>query len=124
MSGVALPLIHVIDDEASLRTALSRLLTVCGYRVALYESAEQFLARGHLDAPGCILLDINMPGMSGIQLQDHLTQAHSSLPVIFLTGNGDMDLRERALQGGAHGFLAKPVAKQHLLDAIERALLR
>jgi FixJ family two-component response regulator len=124
MNDPVLPLIHIIDDEESLRTALSRLLIASGYRVALYESAAQFLERTCESAPGCILLDINMPGLSGVQLQEHLVKEHSELPIIFLTGHGDIATSVRAIKAGAEDFLPKPVEKSDLINAIQRALER
>ncbi|MGZ3253067.1 MAG: response regulator transcription factor [Burkholderiaceae bacterium] len=116
------PVIHIVDDEESLRTALSRLLRAHGYRVVLYESAEQFRGNAHLHEPGCILLDFNMPGMNGLQLQEQLAQDQCELPIIFLTGNGHDGIRELAVNGGAHDFLYKPVVKEELINAIERVL--
>lgn len=118
------PLIHIVDDEAALRTALSRLLTASGYRVASYESAAQFLDRPGSEEPGCILLDVNMPGLSGLQLQEHLGKIRSRLPIIFLTGHGDITMSVRAIKAGAENFLAKPVAQTALIDAIQCALQR
>ena len=118
------PVVHVIDDDESIRSALSRLLTVSGYRVATYDSASQFLERGVMDEAGCILLDVNMPGLGGVQLQQHLGETHSELPIIFLTGHGDIAMSVRAIKAGAEDFLAKPVAKEDLLAAIERGLQR
>jgi FixJ family two-component response regulator len=124
MNSAVLPIIHIIDDDESLRTALSRLLVASGYRVALYESATQFLERTCEPAPGCILLDINMPGLSGVQLQEHLVREHSELPIIFLTGHGDIAMSVRAIKAGAEDFLPKPVEKSDLINAIQRALER
>jgi FixJ family two-component response regulator len=122
MNALPAPIIHVIDDEEPLRIALSRLLRVSGYRVALYVSAEHFLNTAQLHEPGCILLDFNMPGMGGLQLQEQLTLDQNKLPIIFLTGNGNEGIRELAFNGGAHDFLYKPVVKEQLIDAIQRAL--
>ena len=124
MSDVADATIHVIDDEASVRTALSRLLTASGFRVAAYESAAQFLDRSFNDSYGCILLDVNMPGLSGIELQEQLHQSRCTLPIIFLTGHGDIPMSVRAIKAGAEDFLAKPIDKNGLLDAVGRALER
>jgi FixJ family two-component response regulator len=118
------PLIHVIDDDAAMRTALGRLLTACGYRVQLYESGRAFLDGGSHDAAGCILLDVNMPGLTGLQLQEHLAGSGSILPIVFLTGSGDIAMSVRAIKAGAEDFLSKPIAREALLDAIGRALLR
>ena len=124
MTENASSIIHVVDDDASLRTALSRLLTASGYHVALYESAAQFLDRGADGEPGCILLDVNMPGLDGLQLQGQLGRGNSRLPIVFITGHGDIAMSVRAIKAGAEDFLPKPVAKQELLDAVQRALRR
>lgn len=124
MTGLPPPIIHIVDDEASLRTAMSRLLTASGYRVALYENANAFLQDAHTNEPGCILLDNDMPGLSGEQLQAHLAQEHSVLPIIFLTGKGSISMSVRAIKAGAEDFLTKPAQKVDLLAAIERALTR
>lgn len=118
------PLIHVIDDDAALRTALERLLTASGYRVAVYESGPAFLAGGNTGEEGCILLDVDMPGLTGLQLQSHLAGNGSILPIVFLTGSGDIAMSVRAIKAGAEDFLSKPVARATLLDAIERAMVR
>jgi len=117
------PVIHVVDDDESLRTALERLLSEAGYAVKSYGSAGDFLlAAPH--AAGCIVLDLNMPGPSGLDLQDGLARAGSVLPVIFLTGHGDVAHGVRAMKAGAIDFLQKPVASQTLLAAIKTALER
>jgi FixJ family two-component response regulator len=116
------PLIHVIDDDPSLRVALSRLLTASGYRVALYESAGKFLEGSVIDRPSCILLDVSMPDLDGLQLLEQLNEANDRLPIIFLTGNGNIPMSVRAIKAGAEDFLAKPVQKEDLLCAIESAL--
>jgi FixJ family two-component response regulator len=113
--------IHVVDDDASFRKALGRLLEALGHPVALYDSAQAFLHTVQADEPGCILLDVDMPGLSGLQLQEHLGRMSNPLPVIFLTGHGDVAMSVRAVKAGAEDFLLKPVARAQLLDAIERA---
>ena len=124
MNTTVSPIVHIIDDEASLRTAVSRLLAVSGYRVATYESADQFLQSPNKHEPGCILLDNNMPGQSGEQLQARLAQEHCALPIVFLTGQASIAMSVRAIKAGAEDFLAKPVDKTDLLAAIQRALER
>lgn len=116
--------IHIIDDDEALRTALSRLLGACGYRVTVYESGDAFVRAETGDEAGCILLDVDMPGLSGLQLQDLLRSRNSILPIVFLTGNGDIAMSVRAIKAGAEDFLSKPIAKEDLLDAIGRAMLR
>jgi FixJ family two-component response regulator len=118
------PIVHVVDDDAPFRTAVARLLRACGYEVALYESAARLLEASPCTEPGCILLDIEMPGVSGTELQDRLSERGNSLPIIFLTGHGDVPSSVRAIKAGAEDFLLKPVSKTTLLDSIERALAR
>jgi RNA polymerase sigma factor (sigma-70 family) len=118
------PVIHVVDDDASFRAAIARLLRACGYQVALYESGEQLLENSPIAAPGCILLDLKMSGLSGLDLQDRLAQLRHTLPIVFLTGYGDIPATVRAIKAGAEDFLAKPVSKELLLAAIGRALER
>jgi FixJ family two-component response regulator len=117
-------LIHIIDDDVSFRTAIGRLLRASGYQVALYHSGEQFLNVSLDDVPGCILLDMRMSGLSGLQLQDRLKQVDSILPILFLTGHGDIPTSVKAIKAGAEDFLSKPVSKDTLLEAIERAIAR
>jgi FixJ family two-component response regulator len=117
-------LIHVIDDDASFRTAVARLLRAAGYQVALYESGDRFLENPPSSDPGCILLDMRMAGLSGLELQDRLAQLDSILPIVFLTGHGDIPSSVKAIKAGAEDFLAKPVSKKALLEAVERALAR
>jgi FixJ family two-component response regulator len=116
--------VHVVDDDASSRKAMGRLLEACGYPVTLYDSARAFLQTPALDEAGCLLLDVNMPEMSGLQLQENLRQLGSPLPVIFLTGQGDVPMSVRAVKAGAEDFLLKPVGRNALLEAIERARFR
>jgi len=118
----AQPVVHVVDDDESLRAALRRLLTAAGYSVAAYSSAGEFLLKPPADAPGCLLLDLRMPGPSGLDLQHALDQHGIRLPVIFLTGHGDLATGIRAMKAGAVDFLSKPVEREPLLAAIERAL--
>jgi FixJ family two-component response regulator len=118
------PVIHIVDDDASFRNAISRLLKASGYEVADYASATDFL-RAVADArPGCILLDVQMPALNGLQLQQELAKLSRSWPVIFMTGHGDIPTSVRAIKAGADDFLSKPLSKQILLEAIERALIR
>jgi len=115
--------VHVIDDDADFRTAIGRVLKAAGYAVTLYDSAAQLL--DHLpseDEPGCVLLDVRMPGLSGTEVQDRLTARAPLLPVVFLTGHGDIPTSVRAMKAGAEDFLIKPVGKDRLFAAIERAV--
>ena len=113
--------IYLVDDDESLRNALQRLLVAAGYQVKAYASAGDFLLEPP-EGPGCLLLDLRMPGPSGLELQDALQRRGISLPVIFLTGHGDLPTGVRAMKAGAVDFLTKPVARDVLLDAIGRAL--
>jgi RNA polymerase sigma factor (sigma-70 family) len=118
------PVIHIVDDDESFRTAVARLLRVSGYQVALYDSAHRLLETPPGTAPGCILLDVRMPGLSGPELQARLVAAGNPLPIVFLTGHGDIPTSVRAIKAGAEDFLSKPVPKKTLIDAIQRALAR
>jgi FixJ family two-component response regulator len=116
--------IHIVDDDASFRSAISRVLKIAGYEVADYESAPRFL-RTIADAkPGCVLLDVRMPSFGGLQLQEELARLSRDWPIIFMTGYGDIPTSVRAIKAGAEDFLAKPVSRETLLEAIERALRR
>ena len=117
-------LIHVVDDDLPFRTAVARLLRASGYQVVLHESGEQLLRNPPGDAPGCILLDMRMTGLDGFELQDRLKRMDSILPIVFLTGHGDIPTSVRAIKAGAEDFLSKPVSKDTLLEAVERALAR
>ena len=118
------PIIHIVDDDASFRTATGELLSACGYRIALYESAKQLLKTPLGGEPACILLDVQMAGLSGPQLRDHLAELGCQLPIVFITGHGDIPTSVQTIKAGAEDFLAKPVPKERLLGAIERALAR
>lgn len=118
------PVVHVVDDDTSFRSAISRLLKASGYEVAEYESAGSLL-RAIPDAkPGCLLLDVQMPSLGGLQLQAELAKLPQSWPIIFMTGHGDIPSSVRAIKAGAEDFLSKSVSKDTLLEAIERALVR
>jgi FixJ family two-component response regulator len=121
MNGV--PAIHIVDDDASFRTAISRVLKVAGYEVADYDSATCFLRAIEAARPGCILLDVKMPALGGLQLQEELVKLSLSWPIIFMTGHADIPTSVRAIKAGAEDFLSKPVSKQTLLEAIERAFV-
>jgi RNA polymerase sigma factor (sigma-70 family) len=118
------PIIHVVDDDASFRAAVARLLRASGYQVALHQSAAQLLQAPPAATSGCILLDVRMPGLSGTELQARLAAMGNSLPIVFLTGHGDVPTGVRAIKAGAEDFLLKPVSKKALTEAIERALVR
>ena len=116
------PLIHLVDDDEPLRVALQRLLGAAGYRVRSYGSAGEFLLDPPADEPGCLLLDLRLPGPSGLDLQQALERHGVGLPVIFLTGHGDLTTGVRAMKAGAVDFLTKPVEREPLLAAIAHAL--
>ena len=118
------PTVFIVDDDASFRNALARLLRGGGYAVQMFASATQFLQAARSDAPGCILLDLQMPGPSGLDLQSALARSDNPLPVVFLTGKGDIPTSVHAMRAGAEDFLTKPVKKDVLFPAIERALAR
>jgi FixJ family two-component response regulator len=118
------PVIHIVDDDALFRGAISRLLKISGYEIADYASADSFLSAIDAAKPGCILLDVQMPAYGGLQLQDELARLSRHWPIIFMTGHGDLPSSVRAIKAGAEDFLAKPVSRQTLVDAIERALVR
>lgn len=119
-----LPLIHVVDDDESLRTALLRLLAAAGYEARGYASTGDFLLHPLPDRPGCLLLDVRLPGPSGLELQAALKRQGVALPVVFLTGHADVASSVRAMKAGAVDFLEKPVERGTLLDALQRALAR
>lgn len=117
--------IHVVDDDASFRNAMSRMLRTAGYGVESYENAQQLLQKLPDSAEAsCILLDLQIPGVSGADLQDRLVALGSTIPIIFLTGHGDIPASVHAIKAGAEDFLTKPVLRNVLIEAIERALAR
>jgi FixJ family two-component response regulator len=117
-------LIHIVDDDAAYRAAVARLLEASGYRVALYASAAQLLETPPPVEAGCILLDVQMDGLSGLELQERLAAAGNRLPIVFLTGHADVPSSVRAMKAGAEDFLTKPAPKNVLLAAVQRALAR
>ena len=118
------PAIRVVDDDASWRRSVTRLLATSGYEVMPYESAEQFLQTDDCSTPGCILLDVRMPTSSGLQLQRSLAARGDALPIVFLTGHGDIPMSVDAMRAGADDFLTKPVSSETLLRAVQRAIAR
>jgi FixJ family two-component response regulator len=117
-------LVHVVDDDAEVRDSLSRLLRSVGMQVATYSSVAEFLQASRPDVCSCLLLDVRLQGASGLDLQDQLNRDGVALPVIFMTGFGDIPMTVRAMKGGAVDFLSKPFREQDLLDAIQLALAR
>lgn len=118
------PIIHIVDDDLSFRTAVGRLLSASGYSISLYGSGEELLARLPGSAFGCVLLDLDMPGLSGLALQDRLAEMAPWLPIVFLTGHGNVKATVRAMKAGADDFLEKPATGEILLEAVSRALHR
>lgn len=117
--------VHVIDDDASLRAALDSLFRSTGLGTALYASASEFLkAPPQAEGPACIVVDVRMPGVSGLDFQDRLQEAGIDLPVILMTGHGDIPMSVRGMKAGAVDFLTKPFRDQEMLDAVSEALIR
>lgn len=116
--------VYIVEDDESMSTALARLLRATGHTVQGYDSAQSFLAAFDGQWAGCILLDIGMPGMDGMALQERLNDLGCTLPIVFLTAQGDIPASVRAIKAGAEDFLCKPVEKERLLDAVKRALAR
>lgn len=118
------PIIYLVDDDPSFLRALSRRLRAADYQVETFASAEEFLTRRHSDAAGCAVLDLQMPGPGGLELQEALAQAEDPLPVVFLTAHADVSSSVHAMKRGAVDVLTKPVRGDELLDAVQRALAR
>ena len=118
------PVIFVVDDDRSVRESLRRLLTSRGLAVQVFPSAPAFLAAARPDGPACLVLDVRLPGLSGLDLQRDLARSDAALPIVFLTGHGDIPMSVRAMKAGAVEFLTKPFREQDLLDAIRQAIER
>jgi len=114
--------IIIVDDDDSVRRALRRLLRSAGLNVVAFATAEEFLQSAPQPAPGCLVLDVHLPGLSGLGLQERLRAEGRRIPVIFITAYGDQTMQERALQAGAIAFVAKPFEERALLDAVTRAV--
>lgn len=119
-SSVAM--ISIVDDDESVRDALDSLLKSIGYRTEIFASATEFLRLGHNEDTKCLILDVRMPGLSGLELQRHLVASGSSIPIIFITAHGDEAARAQALSAGAVAFLRKPFTEEALLNAVQAAL--
>ena len=119
-----IPIVFVVDDDRSVRDALRRLITSVGMTVEVFPTAQAFLSAPRGDAPGCLVLDVRLPGLSGLDLQRELANTHATLPIIFLTGHGDIPMSVQAMKAGAIEFLTKPFRGQDLLDAIRHAIDR
>jgi FixJ family two-component response regulator len=116
--------VFIVDDDALVRDSLKDLIRSVGLRVELFASAQEFLRAQHPDAPTCLVLDVRMPGLSGLDLQKQASEAGLEIPIIFITGHGDIPMTVRAMKAGAIEFLSKPFRDQDLLDAIQQALER
>jgi len=122
--AVATTVVFVVDDDPSVRKSLTRLIAAAGYAVETFASAHEFLQRAPAMGPCCLVLDVRMPGITGLELQKMLAQAIHRIPIIFITGHGDVSMSVTAMKAGAHDFLTKPFAGKDLLGAIERAVAK
>lgn len=118
------PIVFVVDDDAAVRAAIKDLLESVGMRVESFVSGAQFLERTPVDAPSCLILDVRLPGMSGLEFQRHLNASAFEIPIIFITGHGDIPITVQAMKAGAVDFLTKPFRDQELIDAIHKAIDR
>jgi len=118
------PVVYVVDDDPSIRYALDSLIRSVGFRAQTFASAQDFLKSTRPDAPGCLVLDIRLPGLSGLDLQRELARVDIRIPIIFITGHGDIPMSVSAMKAGAVEFLTKPFRDQDLLDAIQAAVER
>ena len=118
------PIVFVVDDDPSVREALSSLIRSIDLNVETFSSAREFLQHKRPDVPACLVLDVRLPGLSGLDLQRELVTAKNSIPIIFITGHGDVPMSVRAMKAGAVEFLTKPFRDQELLDAIQQAIER
>ena len=116
--------VFVIDDESSVRKAVARLLKSAGHRAETFGSAEEFLRRPHYDGPGCLILDVKMPGQSGLELQEDLAKAEYYFPIIFVSGRSDIPVSVKAMKAGAVDFLTKPFKGTVLLEAVRLSLAK
>ena len=117
-------IVYIVDDDAPLRESLMNLLRSMGLRVAAFASAQEFLRSPRPDGPSCLVLDVRLPGLSGLELQQRLAEADLAMPIIFITGHGDIPMSVQAMKAGAVDFLSKPFRDQDLLDAVHQALAR
>jgi RNA polymerase sigma factor (sigma-70 family) len=116
--------VFVVDDDASVRKSLARMISQAGYTVQTFASAREFLARTPPEGPSCVVLDVRLPGVTGLDLQRTLASAPHKIPIIFITGYGDIGMSVKAMKAGADDFLAKPFAGKDLLEAIRRAITK
>jgi FixJ family two-component response regulator len=117
-------MVFVVDDDAPLRESLQNLIRSVGLRVEAFASAQEFLDRPRPEVPGCLVLDVRLPGLSGLDLQQRMAEGNRDMPIIFITGHGDIPMTVQAMKAGAVAFLTKPFRDQELLDAIQQALVR
>ena len=117
-------IVWVVDDDVSVREALGSLIRSAGLRVETFVSAQEFLARAQTDAPNCLVLDVRLPGLSGLDLQKRMAELNLEIPIVFITGHGDVPTSVRAMKAGALEFLTKPFADKDLLVAIQQAIKR
>ncbi|MGA7622791.1 MAG: response regulator transcription factor, partial [Candidatus Acidiferrales bacterium] len=118
------PIIYVVDDDSAVRKAMDSLIRSVGLKVRTFVSADEFLRSKLPNAPGCVILDVRMPGMSGLDLQNELLRLDNPMPIIFITGHGDIRMAVRVMKAGAVEFLTKPFRDQELLDCIQQAIER
>jgi len=124
MEEPGVPIVFIVDDDLSMRSALRNLIQSVGFRVEVFSSAQEFLGHKRAMTPACLVLDVRLKGMSGLELQRELAAANDPIPVIFITGHGDIPMTVRAMKAGAIEFLPKPFRDQDLLDAIHQAIQR
>lgn len=117
-------IVYVVDDDVSVREALEGLIRSAGLKVETFRSAQEFLARQRADLPSCLVLDVRLPGLSGLDLQKRLAEVNLEIPIIFITGHGNVPAAVQAMKAGALEFLTKPFTDRDLLDAIEQAIKR
>src|SRR5438034_2998223 len=124
MASADAPTVFIIDDDAGVRASIQGLLKSVGLRSECFERAEQFLQRKPAEGPGCLVLDVSLPGMNGLEFQQRLRNAGIHIPIIFVTAYGDIPMSVKAMKSGAVEFLTKPFGDQELLNAIQQALAR
>jgi FixJ family two-component response regulator len=117
-------IVFVVDDDASVREALQRLIRSAGLSVEAFASAEEFLSRPRADAPSCLLLDVRLPHLSGLDVQRRMAEAHNEIPIVFITGHGDIPTTVRAMKAGAVEFLTKPLVEGDVLESVQQAIAR
>jgi FixJ family two-component response regulator len=124
VTAPAAALVFIVDDDPSVRKSLARVVRAAGYEVEVFASAREFLARPSHDSPSCLLLDVRMPGLTGLELQEALASAGDNLSIVFMTAYRDVPVSVKAMKRGAVDFLIKPISKREILDAIERGVTK